>query len=275
MKVILGIDIGGSTTKIVGLIGDSKIGSIQISADDRSASGSEIVDKFLKFYNISYRDVYSIVLTGVGSYLIEDEIYGIKTHKVDEFNAIGYGGLHVSTKKSALIVSMGTGTAYVRASGDSMVHIGGSGVGGGTLLGLSSILLGIKDVDILEEYFKYGKLRNVDLSIDDICKEPIVGLPPDITASNFGNISSDVSKGDLSLGIINMICQTIGLLAIFYIKNDDIKDIVLTGALSKFSIIRQIFNRLELLHNVKFIIPNDSVFATSIGAIVYYNKFFR
>lgn len=275
MKVILGIDIGGSTTKIVGLIGDSKIGSIQISADDRSASGSEIVDKFLKFYNISYRDVYSIVLTGVGSYLIEDEIYGIKTHKVDEFNAIGYGGLHVSTKKSALIVSMGTGTAYVRASGDSMVHIGGSGVGGGTLLGLSSLLLGIKDVDILEEYFKYGKLRNVDLSVDDICKEPIVGLPPDITASNFGNISSDVSKGDLSLGIINMICQTIGLLAIFYIKNDDIKDIVLTGALSKFSIIRQIFNRLELLHNVKFIIPNDSVFATSIGAIVYHNKFFR
>ena len=49
MKVILGIDIGGSTTKIVGLIGDSKIGSIQISADDRSASGHEIVDKFLKF----------------------------------------------------------------------------------------------------------------------------------------------------------------------------------------------------------------------------------
>ena len=59
----------------------------------------------------------------------------------------------------------------------------------------------------------------------------------------------------------------------FYVKNDDIKDIVLTGTLSKFSVIRQIFDRLELFHNVKFIIPNDSTFATSIGAIIYYNKF--
>ncbi len=85
----------------------------------------------------------------------------------------------------------------------------------------------------------------------------------------------NASKSDLSIGILNMICQTIGLLAIFYVKNDDIKDIVLTGTLSKFSVIRQIFDRLELLHNVKFIIPNDSTFATSIGAIIYYNKFFR
>ncbi|WP_242821408.1 hypothetical protein [Candidatus Arthromitus sp. SFB-rat-Yit] len=170
---------------------------------------------------------------------------------------------------------MGTGTAYVKACGESMTHIGGSGVGGGTLLGLSSILLGTKDVDMIEEYFKCGELRNVDLSIDDICKEPIAGLPPDITASNFGKISKFASKGDLSLGIMNMICQTIGLIAIFYIKNESIKDIVLTGTLTEFFVIKNIFSRLELLHNVRFIIPENSVFATSIGAIIYHNRFLR
>lgn len=275
MKIVLGIDAGASTTKIVGFRENIKVGSIQVNAEDQLTSIYGAIGKFLNLYSISLKDVYSIVLTGVGSSFILDDIYGIKTYRVNEFDAIGYGGLYLSQKKLALVVSMGTGTAYVKACDDSMIHIGGSGIGGGTLLGLSSILLGTKDIDIINGYFKSGQLKNVDLSIGDICNEPIPSLPLDLTASNFGNILVNASKSDLSIGILNMICQTIGLLAIFYVKNDDIKDIVLTGTLSKFSVIRQIFDRLELFHNVKFIIPNDSTFATSIGAIIYYNKFFR
>lgn len=275
MKIVLGIDVGGSTTKIVGLSEDRKVYSLQLNSEERNISGFDMVYKFLNSYNFSLSNISSIVLTGVGSYDMEDEICGIKVYRVDEFNAIGYGGLYTSQKKSALVVSMGTGTAYVKACSNSITHIGGSGVGGGTLLGLSSILLGTKDLDIIEEYFKCGELRNVDLSVEDICKEPIAGLPPDITVSNFGRISKFVSKGDLSLGIMNMICQTIGLIAIFYIKNESIKDIVLTGTLTKFFVIRNIFDRLELLHNVRFIIPDNSVFATSIGAIIYHNRFLR
>lgn len=61
--------------------------------------------------------------------------------KMEEFQAIGYGGLKLSGLTDALVVSMGTGTAYVRAGKDGMKHIGGSGVGGGTLMGLASRLV--------------------------------------------------------------------------------------------------------------------------------------
>lgn len=275
MEIILGIDSGGSTTKIVGFTGDSNIGALQVKAEDQLTSLYGAIGKFLNTYNIPIENVSAIVLTGVGSSFIDRDIYGIKTYKVDEFNAIGYGGLYVSNKKSALVVSMGTGTAYVKAQEDGAIHIGGSGVGGGTLVGLSSLLLDVTDFSLIEKYASRGVLSNIDLRIDDISKDLISFLPPDTTAANFGNISSEVKKEDIVLGILNMIYQTIGLLGIFYVKNDDIKDIVLIGSLTKFSVIKEVFNNLELLHQVKFIIPEDGIFATAIGSIIYYNRFLK
>ncbi|WP_242821407.1 hypothetical protein [Candidatus Arthromitus sp. SFB-rat-Yit] len=98
MKIVLGIDIGASTTKIVGLSEDRKIYSFQLNAEERSVSGFDMVYKFLNSYNFSLSDISSIALTGVGSCDMKDEICGIKVYKVDEFNAIGYGGLYISKK---------------------------------------------------------------------------------------------------------------------------------------------------------------------------------
>ena len=100
-------------------------------------------------------------------------------------------------------------------------------------------------------------------------------LPSDTIASNFGSIKFDATKNDLVFVIINMIYQTIGLLAVFYIKNDNIKDIVLTGSLTTFSVITQVFKKLEILYNVKFNLPTDSVFPTAIGTIIYCKKFLQ
>ena len=44
----------------------------------------------------------------------------------------------------AVVVSMGTGTAYVMADKGRVSHLGGTGVGGGTLLGLSGLTLNIR-----------------------------------------------------------------------------------------------------------------------------------
>ena len=56
--------------------------------------------------------------------------------KVDEFHAIGKGGLFLTGLTRAIIVSMGTGTAFIIADQNGEKHIGGTGIGGGTLLGL-------------------------------------------------------------------------------------------------------------------------------------------
>ena len=68
MDVILGIDIGGSTTKIVGLRTDGSVVSmLRVRAEDQVTSLYGAFGNYLKSNNLSLSDVRRVVLTGVGS----------------------------------------------------------------------------------------------------------------------------------------------------------------------------------------------------------------
>lgn len=273
MKVILGIDVGGSTTKIVGYNDQGEwIGALQVKAADQITSLYGSIGNFTHLYNIPIKAVSKVVITGVGASLISGNIYDIPTFKEDEFHSVGIGGLTLSGKNEALVVSMGTGTAYVRATRDSIIHIGGSGIGGGTLVGLSDKLFNENDFEAINLVALTGNLSNVDLSIDDISKGIISNLPSHTTASNFGKIKNTASDGDLAFGLINMVFQTIGMLAVFACRNDHIKTVVLTGALTTLPQAREIFDFLQGLYNIEFIIPDNAVFATAIGAAIPHIK---
>ncbi|MBQ8033225.1 MAG: hypothetical protein IJ266_04670, partial [Elusimicrobiaceae bacterium] len=116
MSVIIGIDVGGSTTKIVGYTDKTKrVGTLKVEAADPLTSAYGALGKFINEHALALKDVEQIILTGVGSALFKKSVYGIATSTVDEFEAIGLGGLALSHKKEGLIVSMETGTAFVRA----------------------------------------------------------------------------------------------------------------------------------------------------------------
>jgi len=271
MGIVLGIDIGGSMTKIVGFSQHNNLlGEQQVKATDQITSMYGAIGNFLRKYHLSLNDIDKIVLTGVGASFFDDDIYGISTLKVDEFIAIGYGGLYLAQTDEAFIVSMGTGTAFVRAEKNHITHLGGSGVGGGTLLGLSSIMLNKHDIDAVLDLAENGYAEKVDLLVKDIISRDIPSLPPNLTASNFGNVKSNASEADIAIGIINMIIQTVGMLAAFVSKNDTIKCFIMTGTLSTLPQAKEIFDAIGEMHGIKFIIPYNAVFATAIGAAVSY-----
>ena len=54
------------------------------------------------------------------------------------------------------VVSLGTGTAIVSVEKDGIRHFSGTGVGGGTLLGLSKHMLGVSRLDTLEAMASRG-----------------------------------------------------------------------------------------------------------------------
>ena len=273
MGIVLGIDIGGSTTKIVGFSAyDELLGEQQVKATDQITSMYGAIGNFLRKYRVSLKDIDKIVLTGVGATFFDDDIYGIPTVKVDEFIAIGYGGLYLAKTDEAFVVSMGTGTAFVRAAPEGITHLGGSGVGGGTLLGLASIMLNKRDIDAVLDLAENGYVENVDLLVKDILNYEIPSLPPNITASNFGNVKNNASDADIAIGVINMIVQTIGMLSAFVSKNDMIKQFIMTGTLSTLPQARDIFDAIGNMHGLKFIIPYNAVYATAIGAAVSYMK---
>ena len=267
MRIILGIDIGGSTTKIVGYRQNKEfISCVQVSAEDALTSAYGAFGKFLKQNDLSIQDIDKIYLTGVGSSQIDGDIYQIPTERVDEFRAIGLGGLALSGKDTALVVSLGTGTAFVRASKDNIEHIGGSGVGGGTIVGLCSKIVGASSFDTITELASVGDLSNVDLMIKDISSGGMSTLPPYFTASNFGKLKDTATNADITLGILSLTFQTIGMMAVFAARNDTMKNIVLTGTLTTMPQLKGIFKGLEELHELSFIIPEHSIYATAIGA---------
>ena len=266
MRIILGIDIGGSTTKIVGYRSGEFVSAVQVRAEDAVTSAYGAFGKFLKQNQLNISDIERIYLTGVGSAQIEDDIFQIQTRRIDEFKAIGIGGLALSGKKEAIVISMGTGTAFVLASKDSIRHLGGSGVGGGTIVGLCSKLVGTSSFDTITELAAVGDLSNVDLMIKDISAANVGNLPPHATASNFGKLRDSATHADITRGVLNMTFQTIGMMAVFAARNDTIKDVVLTGALCTMPQAKETFYGLEKMSDLKFFIPENAVYATAIGA---------
>ena len=266
MGIILGIDVGGSTTKIVGIQDDECFGMLQVRAADQVTSMYGAIGNLLSKHDFKPGDVSVVYLTGVGSSFINEQIYGIKTIKVSEFSAIGHGALQLTGLEEALVVSMGTGTAFVRASRNEAIHLGGSGVGGGTILGLASQMLGKNDIDAILALAEEGDLGNTDLTVRDIFGKEVKSLPFDLTAANFGKIKSTASVSDIALGIINMVFETAGMLTVFALRNDTIKDVVLTGTLATFPQAEIVFSKFRKMMGLNVIIPHDAVFATALGA---------
>jgi type II pantothenate kinase len=270
MGIIIGIDVGISTTKIVGLRDGRVVSPIRITAADQVTSLYGAFGKYLHDNNIALKDVEQVMVTGVGSSYIDESIYGIPTQQVDEFVADGLGARYESGLDKAIVVSMGTGTSFVQCDGDDIRHIGGLGLGGGTLQGLARVMLNTRDWKHIQSLAMQGDIRRINLLIGDISKQPLPGLPMDATASLFSKAQYDAPKEDIALGIIVMVLQTIGSAAILSALNSGIKDFVLIGNLTLLPQCKEIYPMLEKLYGVHFHIPKYSEFCTAIGAALNY-----
>lgn len=268
MSIVLGVDIGGSATKIVALNENKEcVATLQVKADDQITALYGAIGNLLYSNGISFEQVRKIALTGVGSSQITgNRIYDIISCKVNEFDAIGHSGLILSGLRETVVISMGTGTAFVHAADGCYEHIGGSGVGGGTLIGLASKLLGESDVTAVAELAKSGNAANVDLGINEISNTDTTALPSYVTASNFGKLKSNAADADIALGIFNMVYQTVGMLAVFACRNTDIKTIVATGSVATLPQAQEVLGAVGNLCGFRFIIPKQARFATAIGA---------
>ncbi|MDY6206445.1 type II pantothenate kinase [Bacteroides heparinolyticus] len=272
MGMILGIDVGISTTKIVG-IRDMKVFSpLRITAADPVTSLYGAFGKYLYDNKIELSDVERVMLTGVGSAYIDKPIYGLPTDKAEEFVADGLGARFESKLDNIIVVSMGTGTSLVKCEGDSIQHIGGIGVGGGTLAGLSRILLKTSDIKQVATLAMQGDISKVNLLIGDISAHPLPGLPMNATASLFGNATADLAKEDIALGLIHMVLQSIGSASVLSALNSNIREFVMIGNLTLLPQCRDVYPLLEKLYKVHFRIPKYSEFCTAIGAALFYLK---
>ncbi len=271
-KTIVGIDVGGSTTKIVGFGPDGGlISPIFVRATDPVTSAYGAFGRFTSENGLSLEDIDRVMMTGAGSGFVSSPMFSLDCRGVTEFKSIGLGGLYLSGLDEAVVVSMGTGTAMIharRTPEDAVIdYLGGTGVGGGTLVGLARKLINIDNISHIEQLCEGGDISKVDLHVSDISREgQFTELSGNLTASNFGNLSDLASRSDIALGIVNMVSETVAMMALFAARNYGLKNIVLTGNLTTMKPVQHIFYEMNKAFDVNFIIPELSQYGTVIGA---------
>ena len=264
--MIIGIDIGITTTKAVAIVDRGVLKKVKTRAIDAVTAATGALGKIIIENNINMPEIEQIIITGAGSSNINSNLFGLSTKKIDEFKAIGIGGMYLSKQENIIITNIGTGTAIIEASKEKISHLGGSGVGGGSIMGLSKKLLMIDNFDDIIELACNGDIKQIDLLISHITSADISFLNKSSTASNFGKMLGTAKREDVALGILNMVYQVIGMLSVFAARQKNIHHVIVTGNGSNNPIGKQVLSELTKMYGIEFEYPQDAEYTTAVGA---------
>jgi len=264
--MIVGIDIGGSTTDAVLLMNNEEIIVVTIETGDPLAAAAGALGKLLSTVGGALADIKAVAVSGGGARCLDDRLFGVPVVKVPEIDAIGLGGSTLAEKSSALVVSLGTGTALVSVREQEIEHVGGTGIGGGTLLGLARHLLGVTRLDTLEQMAASGDLSRVDLTVGDIVGGSVGIVPATATASNFGKVRADPTQSDKALALVNLVAEVTFTVSLMAARARQHKDVVLTGKLTRVKPLRDRLEALRPRRGENVIFPPYAEYATAIGA---------
>lgn len=263
----LGVDFGLSNTDVVLVENQSIIANQIIETGPASAQALATV---LQTLGVRPSELGAIASCGGLSRTLPKTFEGMTIQKIGEAQAVGRGALALTGLREALVVSAGTGTAMIAARETEAQHFTGSAVGGGTLLGLSKLLLGTADPFEVARLAALGDPSGVDSTLVDVIGGGIGHLPPDATAVNFGRLvdGTNPSREDLAAGLITLVGQVIAMIAINAVKAAELPQIVIVGHLPDLEPMRKAFDRVWYFYQIepKPLIPPKSGWATAYGA---------
>ncbi|MCL2127016.1 MAG: pantothenate kinase [Treponema sp.] len=264
--MIIGIDIGATTTKAVSIENGKLTRKIKVRASDAVTAATGAFGRIIHENEIALKAIEGIRITGVGSSKIKNDIFGIPTSGVGEITAIGTGGMFLSGMDNIIITNIGTGTAIIEAGSQGISHFGGSGVGGGTIIGLAKRLLPTAEYNGVMRLAETGNLSGVDLLLEDIMDTDLSFLSRETTAANFGKMSDNASAGDIAMGIVNMVYQVIGMLSVFAARAKNVKRVIVTGNGSGNRLGQKVLSGITAMYGIDFVYPADAEYTTAVGA---------
>ncbi len=162
---------------------------------------------------------HRVGLTGGGAAELARLLSSMDTARVDEFSALRRGaeqllGPHGVGDRRFLLVSLGTGTSVLLIDGAKTTRVGGTALGGGTVVGLGAGLLGTGDFGALAALARRGDRRRVDLMVSDVGEVP---LPGDLTASSLAKLarpaeSAPREPADVAHAVMGLVGENVALL---------------------------------------------------------------
>lgn len=202
---IAGVDVGATLAKIV-TGGDVASGTVLASGDLARVRAE-----------IAARQPRRVAATGGGAALLGERVGGAPVARVPEFDAWARGVAILAAAADLglpavhLVACVGTGTSVLRVGAGPVVRVGGTAVGGGTLMGLGRLLTPARRFEDLVALATIGDRRRVDLLVGEVY--PGGDAPEairDLTASNLAKLGS-THPADLAHAIVGLVGETVAL----------------------------------------------------------------
>jgi type II pantothenate kinase len=173
-------------------------------------------------------------ITGAGATPLS-KLLSCHPQRVDEFEAWGAGAARLLSRIGSdelapaagerfLLVSLGTGTSVLLIEANRARRVGGTALGGGTLIGLGAALTGASFEELCE-MARAGSAAAVDLRIADIYEPHEIPLAGHFTAANFVKLGRELTsargkpapasaerRADLAAGVMGLIGENIALI---------------------------------------------------------------
>ena len=161
-------------------------------------------------------------LTGGGSPQLARHLE-LDTAPVDEFEALHAGARILLERQGEaalrrdLLVSLGTGTSLLLLEPDGCTRVGGTALGGGTLLGLGAALVGSADYAELVKLAAQGDRRRADLLVGDLDPHGVIPLPRELNASSFAKLGHPGAGAgrpeDLAHALMGLLGENVAIIA--------------------------------------------------------------
>lgn len=266
----IGIDAGGTLTKIA-YVNEHD----QLIVESFPSNDLQLVKEWLK----QHPAVEEIGLTGGRTEQLREQLETMKSIEyIVEFEATLKGVRYLLMREGyqiddAIITNIGTGTSIHYMNNGQHIRVGGTGVGGGTLVGLAALLTGCSDFNKIKQLASKGVRENIDLLVRDIYQGMDTPIAGDLTASNFGKVGitahTEHPQEDMLATVQGLVGEVITTLSIQFAEQKETSHIVYIGStLADNADLQKVIANYTILKKHKPIFLQDRGFAGAVGALL-------
>ncbi|GLC86915.1 type II pantothenate kinase [Lysinibacillus piscis] len=270
MPKAIGIDAGGTLTKVAYFNEQNELVLETFQSSDLLS---------VKNWITNQPNIQDIGVTGGRTEQLLEVIQAMKSvHYIVEFEAT-LKGVHFLLDKEgyafgrSIVTNIGTGTSIHYMEGNTHSRVGGTGIGGGTLIGLSALTTGVTDYHDIREMARNGNRSMIDLLVKDIYQGMNTPIDGQLTASNFGKVgitkSVEHPAEDIIATVQGLVGEVITTLSIQYAEEKNVEHIVYIGStLSNNEHLATVIANYTRRKNHTPVLVNDHGFSGAIGALL-------
>ncbi|NOU86019.1 type II pantothenate kinase [Paenibacillus sp. LMG 31460] len=264
----IGIDAGGTLIKVVCEENNSfSFSKYPVAQIENVAS------------NINKIAGAQICLTGGKASLFETLMIQEPLHII-EFEATCRGVqylLNIDDPKlqEYVFTNVGTGTSIHHVGNSVHERVGGTGVGGGTLLGLSQLLTGLTDYEAIVKLAAKGIRDRIDLKVSHIYEGAEPPISGDLTASNFGRVlqsfsNQEFAKEELLASIVGLVGETVATTSVLAAKSCGVSSVVYIGSsFIQNELLKETVQSYTILRGALPVFVENGEYSGAIGALLY------